>query len=404
MQGPGPVPADCQSGVGVRRPGDAVRHHHQPWHTAPITGPDQRQQSLHPNTCISTTPPAIWPSLNLLTFLEDDGSFDVDGFKAATEVIFTAQEILVGNADYPTEKIGDNSRRFRQLGIGYANLGALLMAQGLPYDSDEGRAWAAAITALLTGSRLRHLGPHRGAHGSVRRLTPRTARPCSTCCACTATRSPTSTRSWCRPTCCRPPRSRGTTAVELGRAVRRAQLPGQCLAPTGCLVGGSLVATDRGLVRLRSLGDPDGDQWQDLDIDVATDDGPARATQVLRQRRGSRRHGGHGRGYRIQGTPTHRVKVVDRRPASGHWRRFAEIARGRPGAAGARPADRRATGGPAAAAARGVLDRRAPRHGDPHHDPGSGRARRLLHGRRVAAQPRPAVLCGRRRTSTSSSG
>ncbi len=90
-------------------------------------------------------------SLNLLTFLEEDSSFDVQGFKAATEVMFTAQEILVGNADYPTEAIGDTSRRFRQLGIGYANLGALLMAQGVPYDSDEGRAWAATITALLTG-------------------------------------------------------------------------------------------------------------------------------------------------------------------------------------------------------------------------------------------------------------
>ena len=65
--------------------------------------------------------------------------------------MFTAQEILVGNADYPTEKIAENSRAFRQLGLGYANLGALLMAQGMPYDSDGGRAWAAAITALMTG-------------------------------------------------------------------------------------------------------------------------------------------------------------------------------------------------------------------------------------------------------------
>ncbi|GIU90993.1 MAG: hypothetical protein KatS3mg010_2092 [Acidimicrobiia bacterium] len=65
--------------------------------------------------------------------------------------MFTAQEILVGNADYPTEKIADNSRKFRQLGLGYANLGALLMAQGMPYDSDAGRAWAAALTALMTG-------------------------------------------------------------------------------------------------------------------------------------------------------------------------------------------------------------------------------------------------------------
>jgi ribonucleotide reductase alpha subunit len=90
-------------------------------------------------------------SINLLPYLDADGSFDVDAFKHTVEVVFTAQEILVGNADYPTEKIAETSRRFRQLGLGYANLGALLMAQGLPYDSDDGRAWAATITALMTG-------------------------------------------------------------------------------------------------------------------------------------------------------------------------------------------------------------------------------------------------------------
>ena len=65
--------------------------------------------------------------------------------------MFTAQEILVGESDYPTDKIGENARAYRQLGLGYANLGALLMARGLPYDSDQGRAWAGAITALMTG-------------------------------------------------------------------------------------------------------------------------------------------------------------------------------------------------------------------------------------------------------------
>lgn len=90
-------------------------------------------------------------SINLLEYLTDDGTFDVDAFRHTVEVVFTAQEILVGNADYPTEKIAENTRRFRQLGLGYANLGALLMAEGLPYDSPEGRAWAAAITALMTG-------------------------------------------------------------------------------------------------------------------------------------------------------------------------------------------------------------------------------------------------------------
>jgi ribonucleoside-diphosphate reductase alpha chain len=90
-------------------------------------------------------------SINLLKYLDDDGVFDVEGYKHTVEVMFTAQEIIVGNADYPTEKIAENSRKFRQLGLGYANLGALLMAQGMPYDSDAGRAWAAALTALMTG-------------------------------------------------------------------------------------------------------------------------------------------------------------------------------------------------------------------------------------------------------------
>src|SRR5437870_5659165 len=120
------------------------------WHTASNTGrinasnPCSEYMHLDNSACNLA-------SLNLLKFLNDDDTFDVEAFRAAIEVVFTAQEILVGNADYPTEKIAETSRRFRQLGLGYANLGALLMALGLPYDSDEGRAWASAITALMTG-------------------------------------------------------------------------------------------------------------------------------------------------------------------------------------------------------------------------------------------------------------
>jgi ribonucleoside-diphosphate reductase alpha chain len=89
-------------------------------------------------------------SINLLQFLDDD-RFDVDAFRHTVGLVFTAQEILVGRADYPTEKIATTSNDFRQLGIGYANIGALLMALGLPYDSEGGRAWAATLTSLLTG-------------------------------------------------------------------------------------------------------------------------------------------------------------------------------------------------------------------------------------------------------------
>ncbi|MFZ0666998.1 MAG: vitamin B12-dependent ribonucleotide reductase [Acidimicrobiales bacterium] len=140
------------------------------WHTSPnagrINGSNPCSEYMHIDNSACNL-----ASINLLKYLEDDGSFDIDAFKATVEVIFTAQEIIVGNADYPTDRIADNSRRFRQLGIGYANLGALLMAQGLPYDSDEGRAWAGAITALLTGhsysvsarTALR-MGPYAGYH------------------------------------------------------------------------------------------------------------------------------------------------------------------------------------------------------------------------------------------------
>ncbi len=90
-------------------------------------------------------------SINLLKYLTDDGTFDVTGFMHTVNIMIMAQDIIIDNASYPTEKIGENARAFRQLGLGYANLGALLMAMGLPYDSDGGRAFAGSITALMTG-------------------------------------------------------------------------------------------------------------------------------------------------------------------------------------------------------------------------------------------------------------
>ncbi len=108
-------------------------------------------------------------SLNLMRFRSLDGGFDVESFEHAVEIVISAQEILVGNAGYPTPAIEKNSHDFRPLGLGYANLGALLMARGLPYDSDEGRNYAAAISALMSGrayaasSRVaKRLGPFKG--------------------------------------------------------------------------------------------------------------------------------------------------------------------------------------------------------------------------------------------------
>ena len=124
------------------------------WHTCPASGringsnPCSEYMHLDNSACNLA-------SLNLMKFVNDDGTFDVADFKHAVEIVFTAQEILVGESSYPTEKIGKNARAYRQLGLGYANLGALLMARGLAYDSDAGRSWAGAITALMTGHAYR---------------------------------------------------------------------------------------------------------------------------------------------------------------------------------------------------------------------------------------------------------
>ena len=100
-------------------------------------------------------------SLNLMKFVSDDGEFDVEAYRFAAKVTITAQEILVDNAGYPTPKIEENTHRFRPLGMGYANLGALLMSRGLAYDSDEGRNYAAALTAIMTGEAYRQSRDHR---------------------------------------------------------------------------------------------------------------------------------------------------------------------------------------------------------------------------------------------------
>ena len=120
------------------------------WHTAHaagrINGSNPCSEYMHIDNSACNL-----ASINLLKYLNDDDTFDVEAYRHTIEVVFTAQEILVGNADYPTEKIAENSRLFRQLGLGYANIGALLMALGMPYDSEGGRAWAAVLTSMMTG-------------------------------------------------------------------------------------------------------------------------------------------------------------------------------------------------------------------------------------------------------------
>jgi ribonucleoside-diphosphate reductase alpha chain len=120
------------------------------WHTSPESGrinasnPCSEYMHVDDSACNLA-------SINLMKFRRDDGSFNTAEFELVVDTVFLAQEIVVSPSSYPTEKIGDNARAFRQLGLGYANLGALLMSDGVPYDSDEGRNIAGAITALMTG-------------------------------------------------------------------------------------------------------------------------------------------------------------------------------------------------------------------------------------------------------------
>ncbi|PWR12350.1 vitamin B12-dependent ribonucleotide reductase [Micromonospora acroterricola] len=138
------------------------------WHTCPETGritasnPCSEYLHLDNSSCNLA-------SLNLMKFLKADGGFDVEKFVRSVEFVITAMDISICFADFPTEKIGETSRAYRQLGIGYANLGALLMATGLPYDSEQGRSVAAAITSLMTGTAYRRsaelagvVGPYDG--------------------------------------------------------------------------------------------------------------------------------------------------------------------------------------------------------------------------------------------------
>ncbi len=122
----------------------------QKWHTCKGTEPIHSTNPCSEYVFLNNTACNL-ASLNLMKFKREDGKFDVERFKAAVRIFITAQEILVDNASYPTKDIAENSHIYRTLGLGYANLGSLCMSYGLPYDSDEGRALAGAITSIMTG-------------------------------------------------------------------------------------------------------------------------------------------------------------------------------------------------------------------------------------------------------------
>src|SRR3954465_148473 len=250
------------------------------WHTCPATGrinaSNPCSEYLHVDNSACNL-----ASLNLMKFRDPETlEFQVERFERAVDIIFMAQEILVSNSSYPTDEITRNANAMRQLGLGYANLGALLMARGLPYDSDEGRAYAGAITAIMTGRAYRksadmaaRMGPFAGYRPNAAAMIGVIAKHRAAVGNIAASETvPTDLLSAAR--------KAWDDALNVGEVNGYRNAQSTVLAPTGCLVGDSLISTSRGLARLRTLGNPVGARWQGLDdVDVATDEGPRRASQ-----------------------------------------------------------------------------------------------------------------------------
>jgi adenosylcobalamin-dependent ribonucleoside-diphosphate reductase len=310
------------------------------WHTSPAGGKIRATNPCSEYVFLDDTACNL-ASINLVKFYDDaTGIFDTEGYEQAIRMWTITLEISVTMAHFPSREIAQGSYDYRTLGLGYANLGTLLMRMGLPYDSNAGRAVSGAITAILTGyayatsaelasavgpfprfaenreAMLRVIRNHRRAAYNSRQfefeglshyvmginpeLTPANL--------LTAAR-----QSW-------------DLALDMGErhGYRNAQVT--VIAPTGCLVGGSLVPTERGLVRLGTLGDPRGSQWQGLGVKVGTDQGARTATQFYLNGAEPVVTVNTVRGYRIQGTPTHRIKVVAP-DGTWAWKRFAEVAK-----------------------------------------------------------------------------
>jgi len=297
------------------------------WHTCPesgrITASNPCSEYLHLDNSSCNL-----ASINLMKFLREDLTFDAELFAKTVELVITAMDISICFADFPTAAIGETTRAFRQLGIGYANLGALLMATGHAYDSDGGRALAAAITSLMTAAAYKRsaelaevVGPYDGyarnaeAHQRVMRKHAAANDLVRTYDHNDRTVHKAATRAW-------------QDGIRLGERSGWRNAQASVIAPTGCLVGDTLVTTDRGLARLRDLGDVYGERWQELDAQVSTDDGSRQATRFFINGEEPTRQIVTRGGYRIQGTLTHRIKVVDPKTGRWEWKRLADITEG----------------------------------------------------------------------------
>ena len=308
------------------------------WHTSPAGGKIRATNPCAEYVFLDDTACNL-ASINLIKFYDDStGLFDTEAYEHVIRLWTIALEISVAMAHFPSKEIAQGSYDYRTLGLGYANLGTLLMRMGLPYDSDAGRAVSGALTAILTGyayatsaelaasvgpfprfaenreAMLRVIRNHRRAtyNGSQKEYEGLSHYVMGINSELTPSNLLTAARqSW-------------DLALDMGErhGYRNAQV--SVIAPTGCLVGGSLVPTELGLSRLSALGDVRGDQWQELGIKVGTNQGAKNATRFYINGVEPVVTVTTKRGYQVQGTPTHRIKVIEL-DGSWIWKRLAEI-------------------------------------------------------------------------------
>ncbi len=263
-------------------------------------------------------------SINLTKYLDTDGNFDTEGFRHACRIFFIAQDILVDFSSYPTELIATNSHLFRPLGLGYANLGAMLMRNGIPYDSPRAFAVGGAITAILCGHAYRtsaEIAQFKGPFEGFAKNRAPMMRVMNKHRAATYRLDP----DYC------PPQLLKAAQNEWDEVVRQGELHGYrnaqatVLAPTGCLVGNTLITTDRGLLRLKMLGDPKGEKWQDVAFQVYTDEDIQEATKFYINGMAPTRRITTKCGYQIQGTPNHQLKILDPETGQLIWKQLADL-------------------------------------------------------------------------------
>ena len=296
------------------------------WHTCPNTEHIHATNPCSEYIFIDDTSCNL-ASINLMKFINEEGTFDIESFKHACRIFFIAQEILVDFGSYPTKNITQNTHDFRTIGLGYANLGTLLMTEGIPYDSDKARAIASAITAIMTGHAYRTSAEIASIKEPFARFEENREPMLKVMNLHRDATYKIDVRH-CPEYLLEAAREEWDKVIEVGEKSGFRNAQATVLAPTGCLTGNSLIPTDKGLIRLNNLGNVNGNQWQDTSFKVMTNEGPKEATKFYINGKAKTRKIRTSSGYEIQGTEKHKLKVLDPETKEFIWKKFSDIEEG----------------------------------------------------------------------------